>query len=75
MEVYENPATLFVAGFIGSPAMNFLPAKADGDGRFTLLAGGQVAHRRSPTRRQGAPVRSAYALSICSPCGPGRSQS
>src|SRR6266536_1019977 len=24
MEVYENPQTLFVAGFIGSPAMNFL---------------------------------------------------
>src|SRR5690349_21914178 len=30
MHVYENPATLFVAGFIGSPSMNFLPAKADG---------------------------------------------
>jgi sn-glycerol 3-phosphate transport system ATP-binding protein len=42
MEVYENPATLFVAGFIGSPAMNFLPAKADGGGHFTLLAGGKV---------------------------------
>src|SRR5229473_4194828 len=25
MEVYENPQTMFVAGFIGSPAMNFLP--------------------------------------------------
>ena len=25
MEVYDNPATMFVAGFIGSPAMNFLP--------------------------------------------------
>src|SRR5439155_14140681 len=25
MEVYENPASVFVAGFIGSPAMNFLP--------------------------------------------------
>ncbi|MBL8510265.1 MAG: sn-glycerol-3-phosphate import ATP-binding protein UgpC [Betaproteobacteria bacterium] len=25
MEVYDNPASLFVAGFIGSPAMNFLP--------------------------------------------------
>ena len=22
-EVYENPSNLFVAGFIGSPAMNF----------------------------------------------------
>ena len=27
MEVYERPATRFVAGFIGSPAMNFLRAK------------------------------------------------
>ena len=23
--VYENPANLFVAGFIGSPSMNFIP--------------------------------------------------
>jgi multiple sugar transport system ATP-binding protein len=26
-EVYERPATMFVAGFIGSPAMNFLTAR------------------------------------------------
>ena len=25
-ELYDNPANLFVAGFIGSPAMNFMPA-------------------------------------------------
>ena len=29
MEVYERPATKFVAGFIGSPSMNFLPAKGN----------------------------------------------
>jgi multiple sugar transport system ATP-binding protein len=28
--LYERPVNLFVAGFIGSPAMNFLPAKASG---------------------------------------------
>jgi sn-glycerol 3-phosphate transport system ATP-binding protein len=27
MEVYDNPASIFVAGFIGSPAMNFMPGK------------------------------------------------
>ncbi|GLZ09137.1 putative sugar ABC transporter, ATP-binding protein SugC [Actinomadura sp. NBRC 104412] len=27
-ELYEEPANLFVAGFIGSPSMNFLPATA-----------------------------------------------
>jgi len=30
VELYENPANQFVAGFIGSPKMNFLPARADG---------------------------------------------
>src|SRR3954467_4717417 len=29
-ELYENPGNLFVAGFIGSPPMNFLPATVDG---------------------------------------------
>jgi len=30
LELYDNPANLFVAGFIGSPAMNFLPDKREG---------------------------------------------
>jgi sn-glycerol 3-phosphate transport system ATP-binding protein len=42
MDVYRNPATRFVAGFIGSPSMNFLPAKASGGNRYTLDAGGTV---------------------------------
>jgi multiple sugar transport system ATP-binding protein len=29
-ELYEHPVNLFVAGFIGSPAMNFFPAHIDG---------------------------------------------
>ncbi len=29
-ELYENPGNLFVAGFIGSPPMNFLPARVEG---------------------------------------------
>ena len=29
-ELYENPKNLFVAGFIGSPAMNFMPARIEG---------------------------------------------
>jgi multiple sugar transport system ATP-binding protein len=28
-ELYSDPANLFVAGFIGSPAMNFMPAKVE----------------------------------------------
>jgi multiple sugar transport system ATP-binding protein len=30
-DVYEHPVNLFVAGFIGSPPMNFLPGRLDGD--------------------------------------------
>jgi multiple sugar transport system ATP-binding protein len=30
-ELYDQPANLFVAGFIGSPPMNFLPATVKGD--------------------------------------------
>ena len=30
-ELYETPANVFVAGFIGSPAMNLLPAELAGD--------------------------------------------
>jgi multiple sugar transport system ATP-binding protein len=29
--LYENPQNLFVAGFIGSPSMNFLPGRLEGD--------------------------------------------
>jgi len=29
-ELYDNPANLFVAGFIGSPPMNFMPATVEG---------------------------------------------
>ena len=29
-ELYNDPVNLFVAGFIGSPAMNFMPAHARG---------------------------------------------
>jgi multiple sugar transport system ATP-binding protein len=40
MNLYDRPANLFVAGFIGSPAMNFLETKlARQDGKL-LLDGG-----------------------------------
>jgi multiple sugar transport system ATP-binding protein len=36
-QVYERPANIFVAGFMGSPAMNFIPAElASLDGRAAL---------------------------------------
>ncbi|NQW10040.1 MAG: TOBE domain-containing protein, partial [Alphaproteobacteria bacterium] len=40
IEVYENPASVFVAGFIGSPAMNLLPARINGDGDGVTIGDG-----------------------------------
>jgi|SRR5215211_77954 len=31
MELYNHPRNIFVAGFIGSPAMNFMPATVEGE--------------------------------------------
>ena len=42
LELYDHPANQFVAGFIGSPAMNFLPGvlrRAGGDARVELADG------------------------------------
>src|SRR5438128_2394187 len=36
-ELYHNPNTRFVAGFIGSPAMNFLPCEVQGNGAGLAL--------------------------------------
>ncbi len=56
LELYNAPVNRFVAGFIGSPGMNFAPARLrDGDGRlhaeasgFGLELPGQLAARLRP---------------------------
>ena len=42
MELYYTPANMFVAGFIGSPAMNFLAATARGSNLFELATGEKI---------------------------------
>ena len=39
-ELYDRPANLFVAEFIGSPAMNLVLAKLDGESREVRAAAG-----------------------------------
>ncbi len=48
--LYEKPRNLFVAGFIGSPSMNFLPGRLEGEVVKT-------ADRRHPAVRQAAQRR------------------
>ena len=43
MELYERPANMFVAGFIGAPAMNFLPAKLDHAGARSVIRLGDAS--------------------------------
>ena len=46
MDVYDRPASVFVAGFIGSPAMNFLAAK--------VAPGSRGSSWRAPARSPSA---------------------
>ncbi len=49
-EVYQRPATTFVAGFIGSPPMNLLRGQASGS---AFTAGGQTLSLPTPAARDG----------------------
>lgn len=56
LELYDRPGNMFVAGFIGSPAMNFLPgeiAVGDGSPTFRADAGHTVPLRDLPASRAG----------------------
>src|SRR5216117_3750696 len=43
-ELYENPANMFVAGFIGSPSMNLVPAPLVGAGGDDRIVGFRPEH-------------------------------
>lgn len=58
-ELYDHPVNVFVAGFIGSPAMNFATTKSDGKdlifgGAKLVLTGDQA--RAADARPNGADV-------------------
>ncbi len=55
LDLYDRPANLFVAGFIGSPAMNLLPGKLDGQ-TFVADDGTRVAIGRGIANGGGKPV-------------------
>jgi multiple sugar transport system ATP-binding protein len=55
-ELYEHPVNLFVAGFIGSPSMNFLPGTVTPEGISTTLGVIQPGERlRRALSRQDVP--------------------
>jgi sn-glycerol 3-phosphate transport system ATP-binding protein len=52
MEVFERPADTYVAGFIGAPTMNFLPAELTRDGSAVAL-GSRLVLGLADGRRPG----------------------
>ena len=56
MEIYHQPASTFVAGFIGSPAMNFAPGRISQSGREVELSGGEMLNADRPLGEAGRPV-------------------
>ena len=56
IEVYEKPASTFVAGFIGSPSMNFMPAKVGDDGYSVRLTDGTVLPLANGGAAPGRPI-------------------
>ena len=59
LDLYDSPANLFVAGFIGSPAMNFLPGTvkiSGGDAQLVLDGGSTVPAPTSSRATDGQRV-------------------
>ena len=59
LELYDQPANLFVAGFIGSPAMNFLQGQGAGERQRPASRDRTACSCRSaraPAARDGRPV-------------------
>jgi multiple sugar transport system ATP-binding protein len=53
LDVYNHPATLFVAGFIGSPPMNFVPTTlVDGDVAILQDNTGAFRYALTPVQRR-----------------------
>ena len=54
--VYDRPANIFVAGFIGSPQMNILPGTLEADGAIALEGGVTVRHDQDLAAQAGRGV-------------------
>ena len=54
-EIYHRPASMFVAGFTGSPPMNFLDARVEAKAGSPVIALGSASHSLAvPARRHEA---------------------
>jgi multiple sugar transport system ATP-binding protein len=56
LELYDRPANLFVASFLGSPAMNFIVGRLAAEGAFVSEDGSVIMSPRKTPTRAGASV-------------------
>jgi multiple sugar transport system ATP-binding protein len=58
-EIYNDPANQFVAGFMGSPPMNFVPCDVNEDGSIAIRNRGEVVSMKVPQsdRLKGGSIR------------------
>jgi multiple sugar transport system ATP-binding protein len=54
LDLYDNPANIFVAGFIGSPSMNFIDARIDRQNGAVVAVTGDGSHLPLPRDVGGA---------------------
>jgi multiple sugar transport system ATP-binding protein len=62
LELYDRPANLFVAGFIGSPAMNMLPGRVAREDGGAFLTGDGIRLPLGSPAAGGAPEAVIYGL-------------
>ncbi len=63
MELYHNPANLFVAGFLGAPSMNFLQVEVrEADGAVATVANASLDPILVPTA--GRPIRAGGTATL-----------
>jgi len=70
LECYERPANLFVAGFIGTPPMSFVPARIGDGGEVLEAAGFELPVPQAvPAPGRGDTLRLAGGVEIVEPVG------
>jgi multiple sugar transport system ATP-binding protein len=71
LELYDRPANTFVAGFIGSPAMNMLPGTVRSGGRVEFAGGASLPLPRDARADDGQAVLYGIRPEHCAPGGDG----
>jgi multiple sugar transport system ATP-binding protein len=64
LDLFERPATRFVAGFLGSPAMNFVPARLAGGGDGPGIEVGDLRLALPPARQAAYAKETARPITL-----------